>query len=299
MVTEQFQSHIAYMLDEDEKYSLLAVKTLTETHEDSLLQARMISKNGRDRIIYSTENLRNYLAICNDMSDKHRKEVLCSLADAISIVSNSPFWELEYLDLRREQIYIDSATGKVKFAVVPRVFDDTGKAGIVWTERLLALVSEIVRSMEDYREMYDLIREIDTINRMTDLLERHRATNKLIEVLVGRFGNKSIPSSTGEVKNVVFEFASQNGRFSFIDNLEEFVIGSSEGCNGLLNISRAVSKRHCKIINKSGEIFITDLHSTNGTWLNGKRITPDEYVPVKDGDVARLADIQLRIRFEY
>ncbi len=300
MVTEQFQSHIAYMLDEDEKYSVLAVKTLTETHEDSLLQARMITRNGRDRIIYCTEDMRSYLSLCNNMSDKHRKDILSSLADAINIVSNSPFWELEYLELRKEQIYIDSATGNVKFAVVPRVFADTGKASIVWTERLLALVSEIIKSMENANDMYELIREVYVINRMTDLLERHNETKKLMNILVSSYGKKKCQiSNGGAVEKVVFEFMSQSGRFSFIDSLDEFVIGSGEGCNGLLNISRAVSKKHCLVVNKSGKIFITDLGSTNGTWINGKRIMPNEYVAVNDGDIAKLADIQLRIRFEY
>ena len=304
MITEQFQTHIAYMLDEDEKYSLLAVKTLAESDEESLLKARLISRNGRGRIIYNTEGMGSYLSLCNDMNDRLRIEVLSSLADAINVVSNSAFWELEYLDLRKEQIYIDRATEKVRYAVVPRVFNDMDKAGIEWTERLLVLVSETVRSMNDTREVLGIIRELDVINQMTELLERHRETIKLIKILIGIYGKKQYGSKPQQgagssVRNVVLEYVSEMGHFSFIDNLKEFVIGSGDGCNGWLNISRAVSKKHCMIVKEPNRVLITDLGSTNGTWINGSRVMPNEYAVVNNNDIVKLADIQFRVHFEY
>ena len=51
----------------------------------------------------------------------------------------------------------------------------------------------------------------------------------------------------------------------------QFIIGRDEGCH-LRPASPAISKRHCAVFVRSGEVFVRDLGSTNGTRLNGVRL---------------------------
>lgn len=52
------------------------------------------------------------------------------------------------------------------------------------------------------------------------------------------------------------------------------VIGSmAEGCTYLLK-ERGVSRLHAKIMEKADGIYLLDLNSTNGTFLNGEMIEP-------------------------
>jgi hypothetical protein len=46
----------------------------------------------------------------------------------------------------------------------------------------------------------------------------------------------------------------------------------------------AVSRRHASIGRESGNTYLIDLRSTNGTRLNGETIPPGKKVPLKDGD---------------
>jgi pSer/pThr/pTyr-binding forkhead associated (FHA) protein len=64
--------------------------------------------------------------------------------------------------------------------------------------------------------------------------------------------------------------------------------------NGL---EKGVSRRHARISRKTGELYLEDLGSVNGTYLNGKRLTP--YLPhaLKDADEIRLSRILMRVRF--
>jgi predicted component of type VI protein secretion system len=51
----------------------------------------------------------------------------------------------------------------------------------------------------------------------------------------------------------------------------EFLIGRDPKCH-LRPSSGAVSKRHCTLIYRDGKLFVRDLNSTNGTFINDKQI---------------------------
>ena len=52
----------------------------------------------------------------------------------------------------------------------------------------------------------------------------------------------------------------------------------------------AVSKRHARIYLDAGTVFIEDLKSRNKTYVNGRRLTPHEPVPLKPDDEIRICD---------
>lgn len=52
-----------------------------------------------------------------------------------------------------------------------------------------------------------------------------------------------------------------------------------------------VSKEHCVFqFRGSGKLYVIDLRSTNGTWLNGIEIPPERYVELRHGDRVRLGE---------
>lgn len=53
-----------------------------------------------------------------------------------------------------------------------------------------------------------------------------------------------------------------------------------------------VSRIHAKIIRREEKYYLTDLNSTNGTWLNGKRIAPSEAVELEEGDLTAFAEAE-------
>jgi diguanylate cyclase (GGDEF)-like protein len=62
--------------------------------------------------------------------------------------------------------------------------------------------------------------------------------------------------------------------------------------NSLQFPEHSVSRHHALIrLNPDGLITLTDLGSTNGTFLNGHRIDPDLPVPLSDGDRVRIGSV--------
>lgn len=55
-------------------------------------------------------------------------------------------------------------------------------------------------------------------------------------------------------------------------------IGRSSQCD-LVITHESMSRQHCKLEFKDGEMFITDLGSINGVYIDGKKIPPNSSVP--------------------
>lgn len=56
-----------------------------------------------------------------------------------------------------------------------------------------------------------------------------------------------------------------------------------------------VGRRHARFFVQGGQIFVEDLDSTNGTFLNAARLSPRQPAPLKQGDELRLANLRLRV----
>ena len=62
-------------------------------------------------------------------------------------------------------------------------------------------------------------------------------------------------------------------------------------------LDKGVSRHHAKITRRGREVFIEDLGSMNGTFLNYRRLTP--YLPqvLRDGDELLMGRLMLRVSF--
>ncbi|MDB6038467.1 MAG: domain containing protein [Verrucomicrobiales bacterium] len=54
----------------------------------------------------------------------------------------------------------------------------------------------------------------------------------------------------------------------------------------------SVSSHHCEVLLKGSDVVIKDLNSTNGTFINGEKITEST---LKPGQILRLGNIELRL----
>ena len=54
----------------------------------------------------------------------------------------------------------------------------------------------------------------------------------------------------------------------------------------------SVSSHHCEVLLRGEEVTVKDLNSTNGTYINGERITESA---MKPGEILRLGQIEMRL----
>src|SRR5256885_8585156 len=54
----------------------------------------------------------------------------------------------------------------------------------------------------------------------------------------------------------------------------------------------SVSSHHCELIQRGSDIVVKDLNSTNGTFVNGEKITE---AALKPGQILRLGQVEMRL----
>lgn len=57
-----------------------------------------------------------------------------------------------------------------------------------------------------------------------------------------------------------------------------------------------VSRTHARIVRRDGAYFVQDLGSTNGSLLNARQLTPQEYYPLREGGNLQFGGVHLRFR---
>nr|MCU0705935.1 FHA domain-containing protein [Fimbriiglobus sp.] len=73
----------------------------------------------------------------------------------------------------------------------------------------------------------------------------------------------------------------------------KFVIGRDPGCQ-LRPASQAISKQHCAIHLRNGQVWVQDFGSTNGTLVNDLPVTGE--MRVNDGDSLKLGPLEFRVQ---
>ena len=71
-----------------------------------------------------------------------------------------------------------------------------------------------------------------------------------------------------------------------------FVVGRHMGCDHQLH-HPMVSRRHCRFDRHGNRVSVTDLASSNGTYLNGKPVRGT--VALRNGDEVSLACLSFRV----
>lgn len=104
-----------------------------------------------------------------------------------------------------------------------------------------------------------------------------------------------VPAAKGKKrtfrKAVVIEGAQKGKSFELSD---EFIVGRADKCHLVLNDDTYVSQMHARFFSRDGAFMVEDMGSTNGTYLNRRRITsPTE---LQRGDRVKIGKTVLEMR---
>lgn len=116
-------------------------------------------------------------------------------------------------------------------------------------------------------------------------------------------GNRDTDSFLAPDASVVFRLLE--GEVFSVSIQQPLILGRATGTdvNTLFDLTEhhgqefGVSRQHCKLFRQGTRLFVADLGSTNGTFLNDRQLSPYEQHKVSHGDRLVLGTLQILILF--
>jgi pSer/pThr/pTyr-binding forkhead associated (FHA) protein len=127
-----------------------------------------------------------------------------------------------------------------------------------------------------------------------------QATDPLEDPSDGEVSNNQ--TGSGSFKTLVLSI-EEGGRIE-LPLSKEVVIGRLDASHAVFpdvdlsneqGAEKGVSRRHARISRRDDQVFIEDLNSLNGTFLNATRLVPELPYPVKGGDQVQLGKLILTV----
>lgn len=94
--------------------------------------------------------------------------------------------------------------------------------------------------------------------------------------------------------NVVLVMFKDDKRRDFPLSEETAVLGRRQDC-ALRIPTRDVSRQHCELVQQGGQLTVKDLGSSNGTYVNGKRVAEAELHP---GDHLKIGPVTFTVQID-
>jgi hypothetical protein len=105
-------------------------------------------------------------------------------------------------------------------------------------------------------------------------------------------GRRGRRGSAGAERLVVLEPPERQGQEFVLG--QELTVGRAGGCGVTLPDDTFVSQLHARVFRRDGDLYVEDLGSTNGTYLNRKPVTAP--VALRKGDQLQIGKTTLEVR---
>lgn len=265
---------VKYTLNDSNAFFDTAYRILRK-EDSNFVMCHKIMFNGKVQFIYNVEAYRNLYSLAGACPASQYINIVNTVIKEIKEIKAMGFVQLEAIDTDLSRIYIDSDNVTVKFICIPVSVERQSRYNETFENRMCESLANMIR-ISGYLNDRTLSGIYASCINGTLFGSAHN--NKSSAVLKLRCVKYNIPEIV----------VSQN----------DFIIGKSTDADAVINVSTAISRKHCRIVTDGYSYKIEDLNSLNGTYINGMRINANRQYAIGNGDFIRLANVEFAVRRE-
>lgn len=283
-------NNFAYILEKDDFFEKTYYKMLQNKNNDMFVPCMKMLYNGAAELYYVTEKFRPLSEMFDGILPDVLINVILNLFEKIIEVRNIGILPIQCIDISWDKIFVEPSTLRIKLVYLPvemKIFNNDAEFESVLKSNLVRLINKIMSSSNDKLDRF-------FPNLCNGAMSIENIYNQYRRVPGTKSTSNSILSSAPQ--NRVLKLVSLNLPQQIMIELNKprTIIGRGERnfVDVALNFNRTVSDIHCYIFNENGKYSISDREggSTNGTFVNKKRLMPNDRKPIKSGDVIRVAN---------
>lgn len=296
VVWEKGIHDLCLILKDPSDFSEIDYKVQHDCRSRCFVRSTEMFCNGERRILYLTEGTIPFGSILRQMDAGRFITAFNSLLQNILEVRRNGFLRIENIDISFEHIFVDPVTYQAYLIYIPvsgkyypdsqffeQLLRDSAAEAVLQNPALSPAGTDIFLSA--------LKNPSVTLENLAAYLSCPAAGIPVFPDLPGK-------NKTSDLKTGFLYLISSGGKepVTFQIGRDEYVIGRSpERTDGLIRGNRMVGRVHCRIIRRGAVFFAEDMHSANGTWVNGERLVRDERKRLSDGDILQIANVSFRV----
>lgn len=278
---------VSYIVKRDEYFFMTGYKVLQGREGRGLVECAKLRCNGRLKLVYFTSRYASLQTMAAYMDEVMIRTVLRNLISNVLAIQTNGFLKCENIDIGQEKFFVDRDTLEVYLIYLPVKILEAEYDRNAFENRLRTQLIKLLNASAHpgSPKIKEILFELS--NGGVSLEALHAFLQK---------GVLEIPENSSETwSECVMENTESGSVFEI--GTREFVIGKNPaGADGVIEGNPAVSRIHCRIAYRGGSFYLTDLKSSNGTFLNGHRLLPQEEKPLQHGDRIRIANEEFLVR---
>lgn len=308
LINKEYVSEIScgrdfsYVLTNPISLAVTEYKVLQNQKDSFFIRCICAKYNGNIQLYYLTEEYKTLDSMLLRIDAESFIAIITNLFSNIVALKNNGFLSCQNVFASLEKIYVDPATFGVYLIYVPteqHLYSSISEFENELRTRILRAISE-VSTLSSYETMKLFEYLSDSSMSVSDI---QAALCGKTRYTAQRFGNLTMDQNTG-VKN-----DKSSARLLSINmpiaveiriTKDDFIIGKKrDSVDGVIGFSPMVSRIHCKVVKQNGCYYMVDLGSSNGTFVNGKRLSPNVFEQISNGDIIRMANVEFRAIIEW
>lgn len=262
-------SNFAYILQDNNAFLSTEYKVLQSQSNSCFVRCMKDLYNGKVQLYYLTNAYKPLTSMLSGLESDNFMTIAANLLSDIIDVKNNGFLSCQNIDISFEKIYVDPTTFKVSLVYLPlseRIFDDYS----IFENELRTGLVKLISSISTLSSAKTMQFSADLSNgtlRLEDLYNRIKGGSRSVKTLSDNQGGNNQQSSDagsyiGRIRIIAMNAPT---RVEIDVTKDEFIIGKNASVvDGVVSFNKMISRVHCKINKRGGQITITDLQSANG-----------------------------------
>ncbi len=262
-------------------------KVMQNEQKAKLVPGIRMDFNGLPMLYYQMGSLRSLSALLSSMKETELMQILNSLLEQCNSIVNNGFLQLRSVALDMDSIYVDQSKYIAYLIYIPcrsRFYVDVND----FEDSLRDLLINIITGSQ-------LVTQFTWQNKLSKLQgSPHLDLNEMRHLIMYDRQNAVSGFSNGPR---LYLCTLSSPRQKFRIEKPNCVIGRKQECDVALLNAGLVGRHHADLIMQNGVFLLVDNNSKNGTFVNGQRLYPKNPYQLKEGDMIRFGNVDMRVEF--
>ena len=317
--------NFAYILEKSSYFENTAYKVLQNQTNELFIRCMKMLYNGKVEIYYLTDDYSSLASILEaEDAEQDKLITICMnlFKNIIEIKKEDDFLKCENIDISLDKIFVDRNTLKVRLVYLPvsvkgfntyMTFENELRARLVkavnrsfpiMNDRMEQFISDLSNGSLSLEEVVNKVRNGGL--RQETISIQQRASTRMSQQQIRQQSLRMSQAQTSTVSPRVSQpqtiekirLVALNAPeyFEIVIDADEILIGkSAEFSDKVIPYNPKISRKHCRIIRRQDEFYITDEKSLNHTYVNGMMVMEAQFVKIRKGDSIRLADSKFQV----